>query len=393
MKTTTEKTSIRKQRIIKSYPNSIQKLAENFEYAYSGQNMLEIADALALQEEIKVLCIVDEKQRPVGIVRRENLFQLLGKPFGRDLLKKCNVSEIAGQGLVIQGNTNIFAAAEMLASYKKACDNDESIYIILTGHGGTFSGILSEHELSGFMAGITNRDIETARVLQERLLENTDNISILNIRADAWSRPAKGVGGDFYYIKNIGENRFFGALCDVSGKGVAASLVVSMVWGFLRAYDINRGLKSLLSALNTAIISTFHLEKYVTGFFFIYDSEKSRLSIADMGHAHSVIIRKSADHPLTKTKGNLPLGIEQDIDPVIYAFGIQPEDALLVYSDGIPEQENQEGEEFGETRIVDFSRQCIKSGEKLSQVLPEALDIFRTNTPQHDDMTFLFFQF
>ncbi|QQO07680.1 PP2C family protein-serine/threonine phosphatase [Breznakiella homolactica] len=393
MKTKAEASIIQECPEKKAYPNSIQKLAVHFSWIASSRRMVEVADALSGRQDLAVLCIVDEQRRPLGILRREELFLRLGKPFGRELLKNTPVDTAGEPGLVISGDTNIFAETLAAGSREQMGTVYQDTYIILTGPDGEFTGLLPVRKYSRYMAEITNRDIETARVLQERLLENADDPGDQDIRVDAWSRPAKGVGGDFYCLRNIGPELFFGTLCDVSGKGITAALVVSMVWGFLRAYDMRRGLRNLLLDLNTAMISSFHLERYLTGFFFIHDRKKQKLYLADMGHAHSVFIRNGREHSLEKSRVNLPVGIGPEIDPRLCVLQLRPGDALLLYTDGIPEQDNPLGEEFGDQRLAGIILSCLKSGGVLSRDLPEELDAFRNGSPQHDDMTFLLFRF
>jgi sigma-B regulation protein RsbU (phosphoserine phosphatase) len=135
------------------------------------------------------------------------------------------------------------------------------------------------------------------------------------------------------------------------------------------------------------------MEKYLTGFFMIYDHKARMLRIADMGHAHTLFLRRGKILSLKKTQGNLPIGVEVEINPAIFDIPVESGDALLIYSDGICEQDNPDGEEFGEKRIVALTKWAEKNGKKLSEILPKALDDFRLHTPQRDDMTFLLFRF
>jgi sigma-B regulation protein RsbU (phosphoserine phosphatase) len=379
---------------VRSYPNSIQKLARYFGTVFRDQTVAELADLLDRDRRIFAVCVVDGLSRPLGIIRRDKLFLLLGKRFGWDLMGKRMVLEITEEAPVFSGDTNIFTVSQFLsAAFREGEPETGNSFMILTGPGGMFTGMLSFQDLSNYLVDMTNRDIAMASLLQERFLASADEVSGAGFAVNAWSLPAKGVGGDFYFIKNLGGGRFFAALCDVSGKGIAASLVVSMAWGFLRASAIKEGLSGLIENLNSSIISTFHMEKYLTGFFMIYDSERKRLHFADMGHSHSVFLRDRAFHKLEKANVNLPVGIEPGIKPVVFRLGIQTGDALLVYTDGITEQDNPQGEEFGDERLLDIAVQS-RSGEKnLDEILLPALENFRKNTPQRDDMTCLFFRF
>jgi sigma-B regulation protein RsbU (phosphoserine phosphatase) len=378
----------------RSYPNSIQKLARYFKTVPADETIAELADMFDKDRRIFAVCVVDELSRPLGIIRRDKLFLLLGKRFGWDLMGKRVVQEITEEAPVFPGGTNIFTLSQFLsAAFKEGAPEMGNRFMILTGPGGVFSGMLSFQDLSNYFVDMTNGDIAMASLLQERFLASADEISGKGIGVNAWSLPAKGVGGDFYFIKNLGESRFFAALCDVSGKGIAASLVVSMAWGFLRAYAIKKDLAGLIENLNLSIISTFHMEKYLTGFFMIYDMDKRQLQFADMGHSHTVLLRGKRFHTLEESRVNLPIGLEQTIKPVLFRTGIQSGDSLLIYTDGITEQDNPEGEEFGDDRLLNLALQSRREGKDLDALLVPALDNFRKNTPQRDDMTCLFFRF
>jgi sigma-B regulation protein RsbU (phosphoserine phosphatase) len=135
------------------------------------------------------------------------------------------------------------------------------------------------------------------------------------------------------------------------------------------------------------------MEKYLTGFFMIYDSGKRQLHFADMGHSHQALLRDKSVHTLEKAGINIPIGIEPNIKPALFRIGIQPGDALLIYTDGITEQDNPEGEEFGNRRLFKLALQSFTKENTLDALLAPALEDFRKNTPQRDDMTCLFFRF
>jgi sigma-B regulation protein RsbU (phosphoserine phosphatase) len=386
---------------VKTYPNTLQRLAKQFWYTGQCGNILEFADEMERQVDVTAVCITDEQQRPLGIIRREQLFLALSKRFGREVMSRKTVLDCMENVLIFSGDANILLVQEHLRESPGKTDgtirdsvlSGKTNYIVLVDSNGVFSGMLSLQDVADYMVEMTNEDIALASLLQERFLSNTDNIEDFRISVDTWWSSAKGVGGDFYFIKKIEENRFFASLCDISGKGVAAAMVVSMVWGFMRGHAMRNGLKELLTSLNESIVGSFHMEKYLTGFFMIYDRKAHLLRIADMGHAHAVFLRGGKTMSLKKTQGNLPIGVEVEINPAIFDIPIKSGDTLLIYSDGICEQDNPDGEEFGEKRIVTLAKRMEESGRKLSEILPEALNEFRLHTPQRDDMTFLLFKF
>jgi sigma-B regulation protein RsbU (phosphoserine phosphatase) len=391
------------------YSSSALHAAKYFCYARADAHVLDLADELGHRPELPVVAIIDVEGKTLGIVVREKLFGLLGKSFGREVLGRSRVSELALEVPVFDAHADLFAVAGSLLA-----DGDE--YCILSGPGGAFLGILASQDLANYLSRMTQDDIELAGRLQERLLgassggrgEASEHYGI-----EAWSRPAKGVGGDFYFVKELPGGQLFLALCDVSGKGVAASIIVSMVWGMLTMFDYQRGLSDLVVGINDSIVTTFHMEKYLTGVFLIYDPAGQRLAYADMGHSHATLFRGGRPRLLRGPRGNLPVGVEAELEPDIAHFRLKPGDKLFLYTDGLIEQEDSTGREFGERHLIEAVLTAIEKGESLRDAIPKALDAHRgvtaaaavptdgsptmasdttvvsATTPQQDDMSFL----
>ena len=367
------------------YSSSALHAARYLHYVKASTNLLRVADALQDEYDIPAVAVVDDGGQVLGILRKDRLFALLGKPFGREVLARSRVAELVEEAPSFDAHTDLFAVAERMLP-------EGGDYCVLLGPEGRFLGVLASQDLANYLSRMTQEDIELAGRLQERLmgvLSGEADGEAAGLRLEAWSRPAKGVGGDFYFSKKLPDGRTFLALCDVSGKGVAASLVVSMVWGMLTMFDFGRGLEELIVGINEAIISNFHMEKYLTGIFFIYDPSARRLLAADMGHSHAVLFRAGRPRSFKGPRGNLPIGVESELDPAIYPYKLQVGDELLVYSDGLVEQEDPQGNEYGERRFVETAAAAIVRGESLREAIPRTIDLHRGSTPQQDDMSFV----
>ncbi|MFA6506681.1 MAG: SpoIIE family protein phosphatase [Treponemataceae bacterium] len=382
--TTTTKTVLSFERPGKIYSNSILRVARHFWNVRQNALVLNLADELLRHPEIPVVGVIDEERKVVGIVRRDRFFAQVSKPFGREVLRRSTVAEVTDTCESIDANSDIFAVAQRVL---KNTNDDDSAYYPLHDETGKCMGLFSVQDISNYLSKITRDDIELAGRLQERLLASNELSEGDGWRIDAWSRAAKGVGGDFYFSSEFEDGKIFTALCDVSGKGVAASLIVSMVWGMLRMYDFRGGLSDLIVQLNRSIITTFHMEKYLTGFFMIYDPLTMRIDCADMGHSHIVLIREGKVHHIRGKTLNLPIGVETVITPAVDTFRLRKGDALLVHSDGITEQENANGEEFGEPRLSRTVIHALTSNTPLQEEVPVAVDAFRGSAPQQDDMS------
>ena len=155
-------------------------------------------------------------------------------------------------------------------------------------------------------------------------------------------------------------------------------------------FDFRRGLRDLIIELNRAVITSFQLEKYLTGIFMVYHTTKRRLTIADLGHSHLMIFRQQRAISVKSPSTNLPIGIDPELNPLLYSCTLEPGDRVLIFSDGITEQENPAGEEFGEARLKSAILDCMAKALDITLALPELLNQYRESTPQQDDMSFIF---
>jgi len=381
--------SVRPERV---YGSSLLRVAENFEFVPATAKVTELAQMFQEKPDRMAVGVCDADGRAQGIVTRVHLFNLLGKPFGREVLSRKPVVDVVEKVDTFDMNANLFQAAEKL---QESMDRSILHYYLLIDSDQKFRGLFSSKDLLAYLSKITQEDIHLAGQLQERLVKGR-----LSERGDGWaleafSQSAKGLGGDFYHVMPLPDGRVFLALGDVSGKGVAASVLTSLLWGVLQFYDYRKGLKRLLAQVNEALIRTFHLEKYLTGVFLLYDPSTREMTLADMGHGHSWLIRGGRALPLrfsgpSGASGmNLPLGIDLELKPQVYRLKLHAGDLLCLYTDGLTEQEDEGGEEFGEDAVVRLA--CAHSGtpEALPQALTEALGRHQGTVPRLDDVSWL----
>lgn len=133
------------------------------------------------------------------------------------------------------------------------------------------------------------------------------------------------------------------------------------------------------------------MEKYVTGIFMIYNPHTRRMIYADMGHSHALLIRNRRVLPIHTKIANLPIGIETDMKPYIVSFHVHKNDTLLLYTDGISEQHDELGNEFGEEKLMRLIHEHSHSIESLRESIISAIELHKKDVPQQDDMSFLLF--
>ena len=387
--TETQLRSVRPERV---FGSSLLRVAETFEAVSADMRVTGLAELFQNHPDRMAVGVCRADGTTLGLVTRVHLFNLLGKPFGREVLSRKPVSEILERVDSFDMNANLFQTAERL---QESMDRSVVHYYLLTDAEGGFRGIFSSKDLLAYLSKITQEDIRLAGQLQERLVKNRLSQQANGWSIEAFSQSARGLGGDFYHVLPLADGRLFVALGDVSGKGVAASVLTSLLWGVLQFYDYRKGLKRLLAQVNEALIRTFHLEKYLTGIFLLYEPTKRELTLADMGHGHSWLVRAGKARPLrfpgpTGNSGlNLPLGIDMTLTPQVYRTHLQAGDLLCLYTDGLTEQENEAGQEFGEVAVVRQACRLWKTPQAIPDALAQKLAKHQGSIPRLDDVTWL----
>jgi sigma-B regulation protein RsbU (phosphoserine phosphatase) len=239
-----------------------------------------------------------------------------------------------------------------------------------------------------------NREIEIASEVQERLFPQ-QMPALPGATVAGACRPALGVGGDYYDVFELTDGRTGVAIGDVSGKGIAAALLMASLRASLRGVTLDnpRDFANLMDKVNRLVYEASASNRYATFFFAAYDPETHRLDCVNAGHNPPIILRRRSDGNLETLRleadgpvvGLLPTApyTEQSVELI-------PGDLLLLYTDGISEAMTHQDEEWGEDRMIEAaSKVWEKPAEEILRALFEAADEFTAGAPQHDDMTLL----
>lgn len=183
--------------------------------------------------------------------------------------------------------------------------------------------------------------------------------------------PSFELGGDFYDFINL-EGHLGVAMCDVVGKGVAASLLMASVRASLRAYaqDVY-DIDEIIARVNVALVRDTQTNEFATLFYGVLDPQTRRLTYCNAGHEPPLLFR---DGQITRLEvGGTVVGIdpEQHYDKgLVY---LQPGDELLLYTDGLTDAQNFNGEKFGRERINKALRETTRSNaqDALNHILWE----------------------
>jgi sigma-B regulation protein RsbU (phosphoserine phosphatase) len=231
-----------------------------------------------------------------------------------------------------------------------------------------------------------------ARQLQQALLPQP-NKELSYVRACSKSLPCHEVGGDYLDYFDVEDGRFCFALGDVAGKGVSAALLASMVKGILSAQSfLDRPLPAIISNLNRNLAQRGTGNRFVTFFFGMLDPE-GYCDYVNAGHNPPLLVHR--DGSMSElTRGGMVLGVLAEARYESDTVKLQPDDHLVLFTDGVLEALNKKGEEFGKERLCAMLHaKAGATAPELLSCLQKAVLSFSANAPQHDDITMMILGF
>ncbi|HEV1994824.1 MAG TPA: SpoIIE family protein phosphatase [Candidatus Acidoferrum sp.] len=174
--------------------------------------------------------------------------------------------------------------------------------------------------------------------------------------AGAW-QPTKMVGGDYYDVFKLSETRLALVVADVSGKGMPAALLMSNLQATAKAYATSESSpKDICDKVNRAICNSITLGKFITFFYAVLDSEGHRLTYTNAGHNPPLIAWHDRACRKLETGGTV-LGVFADGSYEQASIDLLPGDRLVMFTDGITEATDSNGQEFGEERLIALLRE------------------------------------
>ena len=200
-------------------------------------------------------------------------------------------------------------------------------------------------------------------------------------------QPAREVGGDFYDFLTLPDGRVGVIIGDVSGKGVAAALVMANTQSVLRAVSqVSATPGELLSQVNEVLWTYIPPNMFVTCFCGILNPESGRFTYANAGH--NPPLRQHGGKPTDLRATGMPLGLMPGMTYEVKATVLLPGDGVLFYSDGLIEAHNTEREMLGSSRLKALVTEHVSGVKHLTAYVVAELRRFTgEHWEQEDDIT------
>jgi len=193
--------------------------------------------------DVPVLAVVTPEGILKGILSSVRLYSVLSRPYGWDVFQKKAVTDLLEPVQSFLGEDPLFLITERLV---RGDGVPIQSYYAVVDSKNLFVGLFSQQDLVDYLSRSTQRDLALAQTLQNQLVRREWEIREEGIQAQGVCEMFKGVGGDFSTLRSPKPGHWFGCVCDVSGKGIAASLVTTLRWGVLEAVDLTLPLRPVV---------------------------------------------------------------------------------------------------------------------------------------------------
>jgi len=242
---------------------------------------------------------------------------------------------------------------------------------------------------------VLKREMEIASQVQQLLfpatLPNTDFL-----KAEVTYIPHSRVGGDYYDLIASGEDKIYFCVADVSGKGMAAALLMSNFQAALRTLlRSHTDLETLIHQLNFTLFDLTKGERFLTFFLGEYEFASGNLRFVNAGHNPPVLCSAASGAIEFLEAGTTILGAFELVP--FLEVGIREglrDFTIHLYTDGLTEAMNPEEEEFGEQRFNEFiEKNRDQDPAQFHREFRLAMDKFSKKVPFHDDLTLLSLRF
>lgn len=229
----------------------------------------------------------------------------------------------------------------------------------------------------------------------QRVLLPQHSPELTDYEIAAGYQAARIVSGDYYDYLRVDEDRYGIAIGDVSGKGIAASLIMAMCRSNLRSRAAdNLSPASVLHSVNRSIFPDIKEDMFVSLLYLILERGSNEVTLARAGHEPPVLYRQATKQIELIEPPGLAAGIDEG--PVFkrsvkdFRFQMESGDILLLYTDGLIESEAKDGDEFGSDRLCEaVQKYCELSSEDLVSKIRADVADFSTGMAQTDDITLI----
>jgi sigma-B regulation protein RsbU (phosphoserine phosphatase) len=231
------------------------------------------------------------------------------------------------------------------------------------------------------------QEIGIARDIQQALLPKNLR-EYPHLAVSGVNFPCLSVGGDYFDVFPLDDHRTAFLIADVSGKGLGAALLTTMLQGALSGMTLGTDPGRTFNHVNRFLCDHAEVGRYATMFFGILE-DSGKLEYINAGHPSPILLRKETTQEAF-TEGSFPVGLVPEAEFTTACLQLEPDDTLVLFSDGVTEAMDPEEELYGVSRL-----RAVLQGktdlplDEIQKTVLESVENFARGARQADDLTIL----
>jgi sigma-B regulation protein RsbU (phosphoserine phosphatase) len=235
------------------------------------------------------------------------------------------------------------------------------------------------------------QQLSIAREIQQALLPRGFR-DFPHLAISAVNTPCHAVGGDYFDVFPMTDDRTAFVIADVAGKGIGAALLTTMLQGALTGMTLGTDPARVFRHINDFLCQHSEVGRYATMFFGTLDRQ-GNLDYLNAGHPSPLLLRRGEVSEIF-TEGSYPVGLIPDALYSAVRVTLEPDDTLVLFSDGVTEAADPEDELFGVPRLCEaLAGHHDAPLDQLQKRVVESVDRFARGASQADDITLLFIRY
>jgi len=235
------------------------------------------------------------------------------------------------------------------------------------------------------------QELSIAREIQQALLPRGFR-EFPHLAISAFNTPCHAVGGDYFDVFPMSEDRTAFVIADVAGKGIGAALLTTMLQGALTGMTLGADPVRVFHHINDFLCQHSDVGRYATMFFGMLDRQ-GHLDYINAGHPSPLLLRRG-DSSEIFTQGSFPVGLIPEAKYAAVRVDLEPGDTLVLFSDGVTEAADPEEQMFGVPRLSEsLAGHHDAALDQLQKKVVDSVENFARGASQADDITLLFIRY